>query len=77
MAILFLSATPFPRLPYIRKILIALYEKGLFDQLEIICGAADPYIPLTEFMRFNLLDDRSTLESENEVSLCFLLENLN
>ena len=58
-----------PRSPYVRKAMVALYEKGLIDQVTIIRTAADPLIPHEGLMQLNPLSKIPTLEREAQSPL--------
>lgn len=51
-----------PRSPYVRKVMIALHEKGLADRVETPRTAADPLMPHEELMLTNPLSKIPTLE---------------
>lgn len=51
-----------PRSPYVRKVMIALHEKGLADQVTVVRTHIDPMIPLLGFMEVNPLSKIPTLE---------------
>lgn len=54
-----------PRSPYVRKVMIALHEKGLIDQVSTVRTHVDPMIPLLGFMDFNPLSKIPTLELDD------------
>jgi glutathione S-transferase len=54
-----------PRSPYVRKVMIALHERGLIDQVSTVRTHVDPMIPLEGFMDINPLSKIPTLELEN------------
>jgi glutathione S-transferase len=54
-----------PRSPYVRKVMIALHEKGLIDQVTTVRTHVDPMIPLEGFMEINPLSKIPTLELED------------
>jgi glutathione S-transferase len=54
-----------PRSPYVRKVMIALHEKGLIDQVTTVRTHVDPMIPLEGFMDINPLSKIPTLELED------------
>jgi glutathione S-transferase len=58
-----------PRSPYVRKVMIALHEKGLADTVTIVRTAADPMVPHEGLMKINPLSKIPTLERENEPPL--------
>jgi len=58
-----------PRSPYVRKVMVALHEKGLIDQVKIIRTAADPLIPHEGLMQVNPLSKIPTLEREGHPPL--------
>lgn len=51
-----------PRSPYVRKVMIALHEKGLIDQIETVRTLADPMLPPEAFFALNPLGKIPTLE---------------
>jgi glutathione S-transferase len=51
-----------PRSPYVRKVMIALHERGLIDQVTTVRTHVDPMIPLVGFMDINPLSKIPTLE---------------
>lgn len=54
-----------PRSPYVRKVMIALHEKGLIDQVRTVRTHVDPMVPLEGFMDVNPLSKIPTLELED------------
>jgi glutathione S-transferase len=54
-----------PRSPYVRKVMIALHEKGLADQVTRVRTHVDPMVPLHGFMDVNPLSKIPTLELED------------
>jgi glutathione S-transferase len=58
-----------PRSPYVRKVMIALHEKGLIDKVTITRTHVDPMIPLEGFMDINPLSKIPTLELEDGLVL--------
>jgi glutathione S-transferase len=54
-----------PRSPYVRKVMVALHEKGLADTVEIVRTPADPMVPHEDLMRLNPLSKIPTLERED------------
>ena len=54
-----------PRSPYVRKVLIALHEKGLADQVTRVRTLVDPLVPLQAFLATNPLSKIPTLELED------------
>lgn len=54
-----------PRSPYVRKVMIALHEKGLTECVKIVRTHVDPMIPLLGFMDINPLSKIPTLELED------------
>lgn len=53
-----------PRSPYVRKVMVALHEKGLMDQVETVRTLADPIYPPKDFYATNPLAKIPTLERE-------------
>lgn len=53
-----------PRSPYVRKVMVALHEKGLEEQVETVRTMADPVFPPKDFMAVNPLAKIPTLERE-------------
>ena len=51
-----------PRSPYVRKVMIAVHERGLIDQVTTVRTHVDPMIPLVGFMDVNPLSKIPTLE---------------
>jgi glutathione S-transferase len=58
-----------PRSPYVRKVMIALHEKGLIDKITTRRTHVDPMIPLDGFMEINPLSKIPTLELEDGLVL--------
>jgi glutathione S-transferase len=58
-----------PRSPYVRKVMIALHEKGLVGQVATTRTHVDPMIPLEGFMIINPLSKIPTLELEDGLVL--------
>lgn len=58
-----------PRSPYVRKVMVALHEKGLADRVEIVRTAADPMTPHEDLMEINPLSKIPTLEREDGPAL--------
>lgn len=58
-----------PRSPYVRKVMVALHEKGLIDRMEIVRTLADPILPPTSFFSINPLAKIPTLELDEGPSL--------
>lgn len=57
-----------PRSPYVRKVMVALHEKGLAEQVRTVRTHADPMIPHDGLMQVNPLSKIPTLElPEGEV----------
>jgi glutathione S-transferase len=54
-----------PRSPYVRKVMIALHEKGLAEQVTTVRTYVDPMVPLTGFMDINPLSKVPTLELDD------------
>ena len=54
-----------PRSPYVRKVMVALVEKGLQDHVAIVRTQADPMIPHEGLMTINPLSKIPTLELED------------
>ncbi|SEO16152.1 Glutathione S-transferase, N-terminal domain [Gemmobacter aquatilis] len=54
-----------PRSPYVRKVMVALHEKGLAGQVETVRTHADPLIPHPGLMALNPLSKIPTLELED------------
>lgn len=55
-----------PRSPYVRKVMVALHEKGIADQVETVRTLADPIFPPESFFPVNPLAKIPTLEREGE-----------
>lgn len=53
-----------PKSPYVRKVMIALHEKGLADQVTTVRTYVDPMVPLRDFMATNPMSKIPTLELE-------------
>ena len=53
-----------PRSPYVRKVMVALHEKGLASQVTVVRTHADPLIPHDGLMQVNPLSKIPTLERE-------------
>lgn len=51
-----------PRSPYVRKVMVALYEKGLADRVETVRTYADPLVVPQDFLPVNPLGKIPTLE---------------
>jgi glutathione S-transferase len=58
-----------PRSPYVRKVMIALHEKGLIDRVTTVRTHVDPMIPLEGFMDINPLSKIPTLELDDGLAL--------
>lgn len=58
-----------PRSPYVRKVMVALHERGLAEKVERVRTHADPLIPHEELMRINPLSKIPTLELETGSTL--------
>lgn len=58
-----------PRSPYVRKVMVALHERGLADKVERVRTHADPLIPHEDLMRINPLSKIPTLELESGPTL--------
>lgn len=58
-----------PRSPYVRKVMVALHEKGLADQVATLRTAADPLIPHEGLMQINPLSKIPTLEREGALPI--------
>ncbi|MBA3043500.1 MAG: glutathione S-transferase family protein [Rhizobiaceae bacterium] len=54
-----------PRSPFVRKVMVALHEKGLAEQIQCIRTGVDPLIPHDAFMNVNPLSKIPTLELED------------
>lgn len=54
-----------PRSPYVRKVMVALHEKGLADLVETVRTHADPMIPHDGLMQVNPLSKIPTLELDD------------
>jgi len=54
-----------PRSPYVRKVMVALHEKGLAGQVGTVRTHADPMIPHEGLMALNPLSKIPTLELED------------
>lgn len=54
-----------PRSPYVRKVMVALHEKGLAGQVETVRTHADPLIPHPGLMALNPLSKIPTLELDD------------
>ncbi|MEI4472772.1 glutathione S-transferase family protein [Frigidibacter sp. MR17.24] len=55
-----------PRSPYVRKVMVALHEKGLADRVELVRTLADPMVPPEPFFAVNPMAKIPTLELEGE-----------
>ncbi|MCR8551026.1 glutathione S-transferase family protein [Salipiger sp. P9] len=53
-----------PRSPYVRKVMVAIHEKGLTDEVETVRTLADPMVPPKDFFATNPLAKIPTLERE-------------
>ncbi|MGR1581048.1 glutathione S-transferase family protein [Thalassobius sp. S69A] len=51
-----------PRSPYVRKVMVAIHEKGLTEQIETVRTLADPMYPPQDFFATNPLAKIPTLE---------------
>lgn len=51
-----------PRSPYVRKVMVALHEKGLMEQVEPRRTVADPILPPLDFLPINPFGKIPTLE---------------
>ena len=51
-----------PRSPYVRKVMVALHEKQLVDQVTVVRTLADPMVPPTDFFATNPFAKIPTLE---------------
>ncbi|WP_416139162.1 glutathione S-transferase family protein [Halomonas sp. HK25] len=51
-----------PRSPYVRKVMVALHEKGLMDHVETRRTVADPILPPLHFLHINPFGKIPTLE---------------
>lgn len=51
-----------PRSPYVRKVMVALHEKGIADRVETVRTLADPIFPPESFFPVNPLAKIPTLE---------------
>lgn len=51
-----------PRSPYVRKVMVALHEKGLADRIETVRTYADPLVVPQDFLPVNPLAKIPTLE---------------
>lgn len=58
-----------PRSPYVRKVMVALHEKGLTDQVRTVRTLADPMLPPKAFFAINPLAKIPTLEREGAMPL--------
>lgn len=58
-----------PRSPYVRKVMVAIHEKGLADQVETVRTLADPMFPPKEFYATNPLAKIPTLEREGKAPI--------
>lgn len=58
-----------PRSPYVRKVMIALREKGLEDRVTTVRTHADPMIPHEGLMKLNPLSKIPTLELDDGMIL--------
>ncbi|KRW95232.1 glutathione S-transferase family protein [Paracoccus sp. MKU1] len=54
-----------PRSPYVRKVMVALHEKGLANEVRTVRTHADPMILHRELMQMNPLSKIPTLELED------------
>ena len=53
-----------PRSPYVRKVMVALHEKGLADRVETVRTLADPMLPPQDFFATHPLAKIPTLERD-------------
>ncbi|NBZ89579.1 glutathione S-transferase family protein [Stagnihabitans tardus] len=53
-----------PRSPYVRKVMVALHEKGMADQVTRVRTPVDPMAPLVGFLPTNPLSKIPTLETD-------------
>lgn len=53
-----------PRSPYVRKVMVALHEKGLTERVRTVRTLADPMLPPRDFFAVNPLAKIPTLERE-------------
>lgn len=53
-----------PRSPYVRKVMVALHEKGLADQVETVRTLSDPMFPPKDFLATHPLAKIPTLERD-------------
>ncbi|MBL3563127.1 glutathione S-transferase family protein [Rhodovulum sulfidophilum] len=53
-----------PRSPYVRKVMVAIHEKGLLDSIETVRTLADPMCPPRDFFATNPLAKIPTLERD-------------
>lgn len=51
-----------PRSPYVRKVLVALHEKDLMKDIQIVRTVADPFMPPLDFLGINPLAKIPALE---------------
>lgn len=58
-----------PRSPYVRKVMVALHEKGLVDQVNTVRTLADPILPPVDFFATNPFGKIPTLERDGELPL--------
>ena len=58
-----------PRSPFVRKVMIALHEKGLIDQVQTVRTWADPIFPPNDFFAVTPLAKIPTLEVEGGQTL--------
>lgn len=54
-----------PRSPYVRKVMVALHERGLAEQVRTVRTHADPMIPHEPLMTINPLSKIPTLELDD------------
>jgi glutathione S-transferase len=54
-----------PRSPYVRKVVVALHERGLAEQVRTVRTHADPMIPHEPLMTINPLSKIPTLELDD------------
>ncbi|WP_138470195.1 glutathione S-transferase family protein [Poseidonocella sp. HB161398] len=58
-----------PRSPYVRKVMVALHEKGLADAVTCVRTLADPMVPPGDFFAVNPLAKIPTLERDGQPPL--------
>lgn len=58
-----------PRSPFVRKVMVALHEKGMADHVSTVRTPVDPRTPLASFLGTNPLSKIPTLETDEGEAL--------